>query len=136
MNNDFKIKHLEFIQNVINRLANNSFLIKGWTITVSLTGFGFFVTKKEPKFLFLIVFSVLVFWILDSYYLHREKKFRNLYEFLIANSSGNNKRLGNLSMDTTKINKTSPSLLCVIFSFPNALVYIAITLMAAFLYLI
>ncbi len=29
-----KLKHLEFIQNTITRMANNSFLLKGWTITV------------------------------------------------------------------------------------------------------
>jgi hypothetical protein len=29
-----KIKHLEMIQAVISRLANNSFLLKGWSITL------------------------------------------------------------------------------------------------------
>ena len=32
-----KIKYLEMIQNVINRMAKNSFLLKGWSITL-LTG--------------------------------------------------------------------------------------------------
>ena len=31
---DEKIKHLEFIQSIISRMANNSFIIKGWSITV------------------------------------------------------------------------------------------------------
>ncbi len=30
-----KIKHLEFIQAAINRMAGNSFLLKGWTVTLS-----------------------------------------------------------------------------------------------------
>ena len=29
-----KLKHLEFIQNAINRMASNSFIIKGWCITL------------------------------------------------------------------------------------------------------
>lgn len=30
-----EIKHLELIQAVVTRLANGSFLIKGWTMTVA-----------------------------------------------------------------------------------------------------
>ena len=31
---DKKIKHLEMIQGVINRMASNSFLLKGWTVVL------------------------------------------------------------------------------------------------------
>ena len=31
---DKKIKHLELIQGVINRLATNSFQMKGWTVVL------------------------------------------------------------------------------------------------------
>ena len=33
-----KIKYLEMIQSVINRMANNSFCLKGWTVTL-VSGF-------------------------------------------------------------------------------------------------
>ena len=34
-----KIKHLEMIQGVINRMAGNSFALKGWSVTlIALTG--------------------------------------------------------------------------------------------------
>ncbi len=29
---DAKLKHLEFVQGVVNRLSTNSFLLKGWSI--------------------------------------------------------------------------------------------------------
>ena len=32
--NDKKLKHLEFVQNVITRMNTNSFLIKGWSVTL------------------------------------------------------------------------------------------------------
>jgi hypothetical protein len=37
-----KLKHLEFVQAVISRLATNSFLFKGWAITLAagLSAFG------------------------------------------------------------------------------------------------
>ena len=31
---DEKLKHLEFIQNVITRMNRNSFQLKGWAITI------------------------------------------------------------------------------------------------------
>jgi hypothetical protein len=34
MNIEAKLKHLEFIQNTISRMAHNSFLLKGWAITM------------------------------------------------------------------------------------------------------
>lgn len=32
--NEKKLKHLEFLQNVITRMNSNSFMIKGWAITL------------------------------------------------------------------------------------------------------
>ena len=32
--NENKLKHLEFIQNIITRMNSNSFVIKGWSITL------------------------------------------------------------------------------------------------------
>ena len=29
-----KVEHLELIQKVINRMANNSFLLEGWAVTL------------------------------------------------------------------------------------------------------
>ena len=31
---DRKMKHLEMIQGVISRMANNSFMLKGWAVTL------------------------------------------------------------------------------------------------------
>ena len=33
-------KYLEFIQQTITRMANNSFLLKGWTVTLSAAIFA------------------------------------------------------------------------------------------------
>ena len=54
---DAQIKHLEFIQAVITRLANNSFLMKGWALTVAGLIFGF-----------------------AAYFLRQERLFRRLYD--------------------------------------------------------
>ena len=75
-----KTKHLEFIQTTINRMANNSFLLKGWAITVvgGLLAFGF--KDLDCRYIFVSLSVLFFFWILDGYYLHQEKLFRGLYE--------------------------------------------------------
>ncbi len=75
-----KLKHLEFIQTTINRMANNSFLLKGWAITVvgGLLAFGF--KELDYRYIFISLSVLFFFWILDGYYLHQEKLFRELYE--------------------------------------------------------
>jgi hypothetical protein len=73
---DNKLKHLEFIQKVIDRQARNSFLLKGWVITLVAAG----LALKEVNYLTeLLVYLIVVFWVLDSYYLWQERLFRSLY---------------------------------------------------------
>lgn len=77
------VKHLEMIQGVINRLGHDSFLIKGWSITLIVAGVVV-ITRNEVQpewivwaFLALVVFF---FWILDSYFLRQERLFREVYD--------------------------------------------------------
>ena len=61
-------------------MANNSFLLKGWAITVvgGLLAFGF--KDLDSRYIFISLAVLFLFWILDGYYLHQEKRFRELYE--------------------------------------------------------
>lgn len=75
-----KIKHLELIQGVINRMANNSFMLKGWAVTL-LAGIFVLAGKDTDSLYFLVAYiPVIVFWLLDSYYLYQERLYRALYE--------------------------------------------------------
>lgn len=75
-----KLKHLEFIQNIIARMAHNSFLIKGWTVTLNVAVFT--LSKDNINFKVIAITSILtfVFWILDSYFLQQERIFRKTYD--------------------------------------------------------
>ncbi|WGK70017.1 hypothetical protein P0082_03925 [Candidatus Haliotispira prima] len=73
------IKHLEMIQGIINRLAQNSFLIKGWSMTI-LGAVILFFSKSQPQYIILcLLIPVIGFWFLDSYYLWQERLFRGVY---------------------------------------------------------
>lgn len=75
-----KIKHLEIIQGVINRMAGNSFALKGWAVTL-IAGIFALASKDADKIYFFVAYiPVTVFWGLDSYYLLQERLYRSLYE--------------------------------------------------------
>ncbi|MCA1702912.1 MAG: hypothetical protein LC808_06415 [Actinobacteria bacterium] len=73
-------KHLEFIQAIIARLASSSAAVKGWGLTVASAAFGFSATKAVPVVAGLGLVIVVLFGLLDSYYLREERLFRYLYD--------------------------------------------------------
>lgn len=79
MENNNKIEHLEMIQGIINRMASNSFMLKGWAVTL-VAGIFALASKDTDKLYFLIAYiPIVVFWGLDSYYLLQERLYRALY---------------------------------------------------------
>ncbi|CDD51556.1 putative uncharacterized protein [Bacteroides sp. CAG:875] len=79
MANENKIKHLEFIQNIITRMNSNSFMIKGWCVTLVSALFALAAKDSEVKFAAIAYFIIPIFWILDGFFLATEKKFRKMY---------------------------------------------------------
>jgi len=75
-----KLKHLEFIQGVINRMGYNSFLLKGWSVLLVSALFALAAAGSNQLFIYLAYFPALAFWILDGYFLWQEKLFRKLYD--------------------------------------------------------
>lgn len=76
---DNKIKHMEMIQCIINRMSGNSFMLKGWAVTL-ITGIFALSSKDAEKMYFLIAYvPIIVFWGLDTYYLLQER----LYDLYI-----------------------------------------------------
>ena len=74
-----KLKHLEFIQNVITRMNTNSFQLKEWAIVIISAILALYASTKNPCFIIIGVFPAFIFWALDAYYLMQERKFRGLY---------------------------------------------------------
>ena len=74
-----KIKYLEFIQNIVTRMNQNSFMIKGWTVAIVSALLAVYAGKENKLFILISIFPVFVLMFLDSYYLWQERKFRHLY---------------------------------------------------------
>jgi hypothetical protein len=88
MSSEHKLKHLEFIQAVINRLSGNSFLLKAWSVTLVTALFALSTKDVNPKYALVAYLPVLVFWLLDAYFLSRERAFRALYDVVRAEHEG------------------------------------------------
>lgn len=76
---NIKIKYLEMIQNIINRMGSNSFRLKELTVTLMAGIFVLFDKRAEFMFCIVACIPIITFWILDSYYLSRERLYRELY---------------------------------------------------------
>lgn len=79
-----KLKHLEFIEAVVSRMATNSFLFKGWAITIAAALAGFAAVDSKRGLLIIALVATLMFWALDGYYLWLERCFISLYNSVAA----------------------------------------------------
>lgn len=129
-----KQKHLEFIQAVINRMAGNSFLLKGWAITLVAALFALSAKDTNQSYIFIAYFPVIIFWILDGYFLSQERLFRDLYNHVRKLAE---KEI-DFSMDTSEYKKEKKnSWLYSIFSVTLRFFYISlVVVMLLVLYLI
>lgn len=123
-----KSKHIDIIQSTISRMAQNSFIVKGWAVTI-LIGLFVFLQKNESKSdLFIYITPILFFWVLDSYYLWQERLFRKLYNKIIDNLTSES----DLSMDTSTF-KENYSFFRTLFSVSELLSYGVLLILAILL---
>lgn len=79
-------KEIDLIQAVITRMAQNSFYMKGWCITLVAAIFSLSekVGTVKDVSMPLAIMSAF-FWVLDTNYLSLEKKYRGLYAWVLKN---------------------------------------------------
>lgn len=75
-----KQKHLEFIQVLIERMSGNSFLLKRWSVTLVTALIAIGTKERDINTLLISFIPVIIFWVLDGFYLFKERLYRSLYE--------------------------------------------------------
>ena len=75
-----KLKHLDLIQGVINRMASNSFSLKNWTVVIVSALFALAARYSDYNFVIIAFFPLSGFWLLDGYFLRQERLYRKLYD--------------------------------------------------------
>jgi len=108
---EFMFKEIEIIQDIIKRMAFNSFLIKGWTITlVAVT----LLLKGSKYQVFIAYIPLLVFWFLDAYFLWQERLYRRLYNWVIQHRLETDEHL--FDMNAYRFKDEEQSKLRIMFS--------------------
>lgn len=118
-----KLKHLEFIHSTINRMANNSFLIKAWSVTLISGSFVLSVKDSNVKYIWIAYAPTFFFWCLDAYFLWQERIFRDHYDYVRKHEKENI----DFSMKPEKMSKKS-TYLRSLFSTTLLLYYVGIFL--------
>lgn len=83
MNKEYKIKHLEMIEAIIERMAKNSFQLKGWAMTLVAAVGALAANGSDQRFVILSFFPVVGFRFIDAYYLYQEHKYKDLYQNIV-----------------------------------------------------
>jgi len=124
---DNKQKHLEFIHNTINRMASNLFMLKGWSITLIAAVFGFATKDSNYKFLVFAYLLVVIFWVLDGYFLSQERRFRSLYKDVASKKEEEI----DYTMDTLRFNVGRNTWWASVGSLTISIFYLALTISMA-----
>lgn len=112
MINESRIAHLGFIQGIINRMGSNSFLLKGWSVTLVAAVFALSAKDADQKFIMMAYFPVFVFWALDAFFLYQEKLYRRLYEQVAAGIISSDL----FTLDTSIVKNDVPHMVELFFS--------------------
>lgn len=85
MDKEMVHQELNMIQDCIKRMASNSFMLKGWYVSLVFLGATILCTKDvKPCYpLFLLIMLTSIFWWLDGFFLKMETLYRWKYEWVI-----------------------------------------------------
>ena len=78
----FLFEEIGIVKDIASRMGNNSFLIKGWAVTLIVASLVIGGTFYQHLVAF---FPWFVFWAYDAYFLRMERLYRKLYDWLIKN---------------------------------------------------
>jgi hypothetical protein len=76
---DISSKYPDYLQAVIARMASNSFVAKGWSLTLASALLGIALKDGKPPIAIIAALPTCLFWAFDAYFLSLERKFRALF---------------------------------------------------------
>lgn len=85
-----QVKHLEMIQDIVDRMNRNSFQIKAIVAVIIAGILTLYSRVPNVWILYMGIAPVILFWILDSFYLQTERKFLALYKDIVDNPTSAN----------------------------------------------
>lgn len=87
-------KEIDLLQSCIDRMAKNSFMIKGWFVSIYAVILALLPEKVDVMLLCVVLIVVnILFWYLDGVYLRDEKIFRRIYQWVVEARKQNDREL-------------------------------------------
>lgn len=134
MNDNF-IKTIDLLQSCITRMSQNSFMVKGWTITLTGIILALVPETFDVRLLCIICFVLIIcFWILDAFYLQKERLFRRKYELLIKNPESDDLYF-DLDIRSLKKNDKEYNFFAIMFSLSVWPIYIPLLAATALVFI-
>lgn len=110
------IEEIKVVQDIIKRMASNSFSVKTWTITLVVATLLF---KGSNNHILIAFIPLFAFWFLDSYYLQQERLFRQVHAWITTYRLTNDDELFNMNPTRFKDNvQTVPRIMFSISTLP------------------
>lgn len=103
------LRYLELIQAQVTRMASNSFLVKGWSITLVAAIMAFAASASSSWSMAAAVLTSLTFWGLDAFYLRQERLYRSLYDKVRQTWPDQECTVGDMNLSTMSLNSTVAS---------------------------
>lgn len=87
-------KEIDLLQSCIDRMAKNSFMIKGWFVSIYAVILALLPEKVDVMLLCVVLIVVnILFWYLDGVYLRDEKIYRRIYQWVVEARKQNDREL-------------------------------------------
>jgi hypothetical protein len=85
------VNYLNMIQNNISRMGNTAFIIKGWSLTLTMALLSLYITvlglsspeEKKIQIFIINTLAIFMFWWLDAFFFYTEKKYRSIYNLAL-----------------------------------------------------
>jgi hypothetical protein len=101
------VEHLKMIQPIIIRMSSVMLSIKAFALTTFSFLVGLSIKDKISEILFIVFPLILIFLVLDTFYLWQEKLYRDLYDDIRTSTKTD------FNMDVKKYKKAIKYFLCI-----------------------
>lgn len=133
-------KEIDLIQSCINRMAQNSFIVKGWAISLIAVILALLSEDFNIKILSIVgIIISICFWYLDGFFLKMEKLYRWKYEWVIEKRLSSDRYCYDLNPYNKKMwlkrDKDEPNIVGVMFTKTLIPIYGSFILGSLFLFI-
>lgn len=100
-------QHLQMLQDIINRMSTKSSTLKNLCVTLVSAMIVFILSKSSNVSLLVVLVPIIIFAVLNAYYLAQEKRFRESYNDFIKNIHGDFNQETDFELNVTANLKSS-----------------------------